>query len=123
MNITLDGQNLFGNEELKVQQESVERDLVERSVAGLDGVLSVDLGQRGKVVTQTGVLRAASRNELDNKIDAISAYMDGDTHTLKTNQGQTFDNLRMDVFNTTKHRASGNCVCCDYEIIYKQLRA
>ena len=123
MNITLDSQNLFSNEELKVRQESIERDLSERSVAGLDGILSVDLGQRGKAITQTGVLRAASRNELDNKIDTISAYMDGDTHSLKTNQGQTFSNLRMDVFKTTKHRTSGNSVCCNYEIIYKQLRA
>ena len=123
MNITLDGQNLFGNEELKVRQESIERDSAERSVAGLDGVLSVDLGQRGKAITQTGVLRAASVKELDSKIAVISTYMDGDTYTLKTNLGQSFNNLRMDVFKTAKHRMSGNSVCCNYEIIYKQLRA
>ena len=58
---------------------------------------------------------------MNERINAISAYMDGDTHTLVTNGGEEFDNLRMDVFKVTKERTSGSGVVIDYEIVYTQL--
>ncbi len=44
MSVTLDGQNLFDEQQLEIEQDSLNRDSIERAVAGLDGVLSVDMG-------------------------------------------------------------------------------
>jgi len=75
------------------------------------------------MIKQRGVLRAKSISQMNDRISAISAYMDGGTHTLVTSSGEEFDNLRMDAFKVTKERASGNGFCCDYEIVYTQLKA
>ena len=121
MSITLDGQSLFDEQQLKIEAESIRRDSIERTVAGLDGVLSIDLGVRGRKIKQRGMLRAPSRLQMNERISTISAYMDGDTHTLVTSSGEEFDNLRMDAFRVTKESASGSGVVIDYEIIYTQL--
>lgn len=121
MSVTLDGQYLFGGQELQVRPCSLSRALVERAVPGLDGVLSIDLGKRSRKIRQSGVLRAGSRLQMDERINVISAYVDGDTHTLETSDGEKFDNLRMDVFEVAKERTSGGCVVIDYEIVYTQL--
>jgi len=122
MNTTLDGQSLFDEQQLEIEPGSVSRDSIERTVAGLDGVLSIDLGKRGRKIKQSGVLRAKSQSQMDDRINTISAYMDGDTHTLVTSSGEEFDNLRMDVFKLSKERTSGGGICYDYEIIYTQLK-
>jgi len=121
MSTSLDGQNLFDEQSLEIQPNSVRRDSVERAVPGLEGVLSIDLGGRGRKIKQTGVLRARSWSQMNKRISAISAYMDGDTHTLMTAGGEEFDNLRMDAFKVTKERTSGSDVIIDYEIVYMQL--
>jgi len=121
MSVTLDGQSLFDEQQLEIEPGSVSRGSIERTVPGLDGVLSIDLGRRGRKIKQRGVLRAKSRSQMDDRISVISAYMDGDTHTLVTSSGKEFDNLRMDVFKVSKERASGGGVAIDYEIVYTQL--
>ena len=121
MGITLDGQNLFDGRQFEIESESPCRDSIERTVAGLNGVLSIDLGKRSRKIKQKGVLRAKSRTQMNERISAISAYMDGDTHTLVTGSGEAIDNLRVDVFKVTKERAAGSGLCCDYEIVYTQL--
>jgi hypothetical protein len=121
MRAALDGENLFDEQELKIELGSVERRQIERTAGGLDGVISIDIGCRGRKIMQTGVLRAESRVRAESLIEAISAYIDGDTHTLVTSSGRQFDNLRMDVFKVSKERPSGSGVCCDYEIVYTQL--
>ena len=121
MGATLDGQILFDEQQLEIEPGSVSRDSIERVVAGLDGVLSIDLGRRSRKIKQKGLLRAKSRMQMNERISAISACMDGDTHTLTTGSGEEFDNLRMDVFKVAKERASGSGVAVDYEIVYTQL--
>jgi hypothetical protein len=79
-----------------------------------------DLGERGRKIKQTGVLRARSRLEMDEKTEAIASYMDGDIHTLAAG-GRVFEAVRMDEFKVTNERASGAGVAADYEIIYRQL--
>ncbi len=122
MSVTLDGQSLFDEQQLEIEPGSVSRGSIERTVPGLDGVLSIDLGRRGRKIKHRGVLRAKSRSKMDDRISIISAYMDGDTHTLVTSGGEEFDNLRMDVFKVSKERASGGGVAIDYEIVYTQLK-
>jgi hypothetical protein len=121
MGATLDGEILFDEQQLEIEAGSLNRASVERAVPGLDGVLSVDLGRRQRKLKQKGVLRAASRVQIDARIAVISAYMDGDTHTLVTSNGEQYDNLRMDVFKVSKERTSGGGVVVDYEIVYTQL--
>jgi hypothetical protein len=121
MSATLDGQKLFDKQDLKIEPGSVSRDSTERTVSGLDGVLSIDLGRRSREIKQRGVLRAKSKSQMNERISTISAYIDGNTHTLATSNEEEFDNLRMDVFKVTNKRVSGGGFCCDYEIIYTQL--
>lgn len=121
MSVALDGQVLFDEHELRLQPDSHSRDSIEKTVPGLDGVLSIDLGGRRRKIKQTGILRARSESEMNERIRAISGYMDGDTHILVTSSGEEFGNLRMDVFRVSKERTSGGGVCCDYEIVYTQL--
>jgi hypothetical protein len=121
MSVTLDGQSLFDEQQLEIEPGSVGRDSIEKTVPGLDGVLSIDMGGRGRKIKQRGVLRAKSRSQMDDRISVISAYMDGDTHTLVASGGKEFDNLRMDVFKVSKERTSGGGVAIDYEIVYTQL--
>ena len=122
MSTSLDGQSLFGEQQLEIELGSVSRASIERALPGLDGVLSVDMGGRSRKIKQKGVLRAKSRAQLDEIISAISAYMDGDTHMLVTDSGEGFDNLRMDVFKVSKERAGGSGIAVDYEIVYTQLK-
>lgn len=122
MSVSLDGQALFDERQLEVESGSLVRDSIERAVAGLDGVLSIDLGGRSRRIKQTGSLRAGSMAELNGRIAAISAFMDGDTHVLTISGGREFGDLRMDSFSTSRERTSSSGVSIDYEIIYMQLK-
>ena len=122
MSAALDGQSLFDSQQLEIELGSISRDSIERAVPGLDGVLSVDMGGRSRKIRQKCVLRAKSRSLMDERISAISAFMDGNTHTLMTRGGKEFENLRMDVFKVSKERAGGGGVVIDYEIVYTQLK-
>ena len=73
MNVSLDGKALFDEQEPAIELGSLSRKSIERTVPGLDGILSVDLGLRGREIRQKGVLRAASKAGLDDRIEAISA--------------------------------------------------
>jgi len=121
MGTTLDGQRLFDEQQLEIEIGSLERDSVERAMPGLDGVLSIDMGSRGRQIKQRGSLQAKGLAQMNDRISAIAAYMDGETHKLVAGSGKEFDNLRMDVFEVTKERSSGTGLCCDYEIVYRQL--
>lgn len=122
MSTALDGQSLFDKQQLEIELGSVSRASMERAIPGLDGVLSVDMGGRCRRIKQKGVLRAKSRAQMDERISAISAYMNGDTHMLLTSSGEEFDNLRMDVFKVSKERTGGSGIAVDYEIVYTQLK-
>ena len=53
-------------------------------MAGLDGVLSIDLGRRGRKIVQRGRLRAASKEQLRKRVDEILEFLDGKVHKLET---------------------------------------
>jgi hypothetical protein len=121
MKTTLDSNILFDEQTLQISTGSFRRHSVERTVPGIDGVLSIDLGQRGRKIKQTGTLRAKSRSQLNQRISKIAAFMVGDTHTLITSDGREFDNLRMDSFIPGTEHAHGTGIVVDYEIVYTQL--
>jgi hypothetical protein len=121
MGITIDGQAVFDEQPLEIEAGSFSRSSIEKAVPGLDGILTIDLGRRGRKVKQTGTLRAKSRVQMDERIAAISAYMDGRMHTLVTGDERGYQNLRMDSFTVTGERVDGAFIVIDYEITYMQL--
>ena len=121
MKVTLDSQMLFDEQALDISTGSFSRDSIERVVPGLDGAISIDLGRRGRQIKQTGTLRAKSRMQMNDRIDAISAYMDGDTHTLVTSGDRELAELRMDSFKVCGEYTDGTGIVVDYEIVYTQL--
>lgn len=120
MRAKLDGKTEFEQTELAVG--SWRRDSIERSAAGVDGVVSVDLGKRTRKIVQSGLVRAGSDEGLKSKIDAVSALMDGGTHVLETAVGERFDNLRIDAFEMGQKDYSGRGACQEIEIKYTQLK-
>ncbi len=121
MSTTLDEQSLFDEQELTVTAASLSRACVERTFCGLDGVLSIDLGARARVVRQTGILRAAGRAAMRARVATIMAFIDGRTHTLRTADGREYSNLRMDTFRQINEHNGGPGVVLEYEIAYTQL--
>lgn len=119
--IQFDGQSFFHNGRHIVQPLSWRRDSIDRGFGGLDGVVSVDLGLRKRKLKQRGFLSALSVPALMQLIDDISAYIDGQCHTLVDQHGVSYSNARMDHFSLVGPIAVGNQVQGEYEIIYTQL--
>jgi len=118
--VRLDEIVLFeGSEEIEV--EGVRRATVERSTAGLDGVVSIDLGKRGRKIKQKGELRAASREQMKKRMEQILAFLDGKSHKLQTLNGEVFEDIRMDSFKAADEKQSGAGVVVEYEVEYTQL--
>jgi hypothetical protein len=122
MRTMLDGQTLFDEQLLEIEAGSAERAVKERAVAGLDGVVSIDLGGRTRKIKQKGQLRAVSSQQMQERIEQISSLMDGKEHILKTNEGRVFTNVRMDKFKVSERNKSGGGIVVDYEIEYTQLK-
>jgi hypothetical protein len=121
MTVTLDNQRIFGDDLPVIKVESLKRSFVESSAAGLNGVISIDLGSRGRKIKQTGRLRARSIVELSDKIAVIETFLDGRTHTLVSINDGSYENLRTDTFKITQRNNDGAGVTADYEINYTQL--
>ena len=119
MKATIDGTLSFDQESLRV--ESFDRDSIERSAAGLDGVVSVDLGARTRSLVQRGLLRAGSKKSLESNLDVFAGLVDGEVHTLVIEGGRSFGNLKVDSFEILSRNYSGLGVCCKFEIRYTQL--
>lgn len=123
MSVTLDGNALFDACDVRIEPGSWGRASIERSVCGLDGVLSIDLGQRTRTIQQSGTLRAPSRSALDARIESIGAMMDGAVHTLRGPDGRQYERVRMDSFRQLAERPGGPGLAVEYQITYTQLGA
>ncbi len=121
MSVTLDGQTIFEEQGLTISADSPSRTSIERTVAGLDGMLSIDLGARSRQIRQTGTLHAMSRAAMRIRVEAITRFIDGQTHTLVAPDGEVFRHLRMDSFQKVVVHPVGAGVVVDYEIAYTQL--
>lgn len=115
--------NMIAIEDTSVEVESWERDSIDRSVAGLDGILSIDLGMRGREILQKGILRAASGEGLSEKIASVQVLMDGKSHTLSFDDGREFADIRIDAFEVGRRQFGGSGVSCACVIKYTQLKA
>lgn len=119
--IMFDSQAIFGAGRHLLQPGSWRRESTDRGFAGLDGMMSVDLGLRERKLKQRGFLSAASIAGLMQLMANISAYIDGQGYTLLDQHGITYANVRMDSFRLLNPIAVGNQSQCEYEITYTQL--
>ena len=115
----LDGSVAFV--QLRLEVGSWTRQTIERAAAGLDGVVSVDLGGRHRLLMQRGVMRAFSHAGLEAKLNTVRALVDGAAHTLAVSDGQSFANMRVDGVLPGERIAGGGGVRCEFEVRYTQL--
>ena len=119
MKAAFDGIILFEQIELKVG--SWEREAVEKSAAGLDGSVSVDLGSRRREIAVRGLVWAFSDQQLKARLDLVRVMMDGGSHTLTVEDGQYFDRLVIDSVELGRKAYSGRGVSCEFEVGCMQL--
>ncbi|MBE0537436.1 MAG: hypothetical protein IH624_17370 [Phycisphaerae bacterium] len=97
------------------------RQTVERTAAGLDGVVSVDLGRRSRSLVQRGQLRAFSEAGLRAQLCDVCGLADGQVHTLLVSDGQLFADVRVDGVYVSERVTGGGGVRCEFEMRYTQL--
>ena len=119
--ITFNDEKLFGAGEHKLKPLSWRREAIQRGFAGLDGVVSVDLGRRERKLKQQGRLSAVSTAALLKRMEEITNYIDGQAYKLIDQHGTVYEQVRMDDFTILGSITSANQACCEYEIIYTQL--
>lgn len=118
MKVRLDGMAEF--EQIQLQEGSWDRAEIERSVNGLDGVVSVDGGLRKRPLIQAGLLRAFSAASLRQKLEEVQSFADGGVHRLSLSDGRSFDSVRIDRFTAEEPVYDGAGVSVGFEIRYSQ---
>ncbi len=109
-------------EQLGLEVGSRARDSIERSMVGVDGALSIDLGMRERKIVVKGLLRAISVELLLARENSMAELIDGDMHILESANGVKFENLRIDSFEVTRQDYSGSGVCSEFTMQVTQLR-
>ena len=120
MKAVLDDVIFFSEAPFELEIKSTKRSVVQRSAAGLDGQMCIDLGLRARKLVQKGQLRAKSQIELQKKIDEINEFIDGDLHILKCPDGRIFENLIIESFQAGPFISGGAHISCQYDITYTQ---
>lgn len=94
---------------------------------GVDGLIELRMGQRGRIIRQTTTLLRQgvnALNELIAAIGAIQAYEDQGALTLIDDFGRTFGNCSMQTAAfgpILRSGAAGMTYLCQVEIVYLQL--
>jgi len=120
MKAVLDNVIIFNEDYFGLETKSFQREVVQRSAAGLDGQVSIDLGLRGRKLVQKGQLRAKNQAELQERIDEINGLIDGNEHILKSPDGKVFEHLVIENFQTDSFVFGGTQASCKYQITYMQ---
>ena len=120
MKAVLDNEIIFNEDYFGLEIKSFQREVVQRSAAGLDGQVSIDLGLRGRKLVQKGQLRAKNQAELQEIIDQINGLIDGNEHILRCPDGRVFENLVIENFQAGSFVFGGAQTSCQYQITYLQ---
>jgi len=120
MKAILDDEIFFDEMSFELEIKSPQRGLIQRSAAGLDGQVNIDLGLRGRKIIQKGQLRSQSQNSLQRQIDEINELIDGNLHILKCPDERIFENLLIEEFKTGQFVNGGAHTSCDFQITYNQ---
>ena len=117
---SLDNNNIFSSGPHSFQVQSWQRQLERRAISGLDGELILDMGLRARQIIQKGRLQSQTAQSLSTLRQATENFIDGKTHTLVDNHGNSFANVVMEKFEMTPVQ-TGCGFWCDYTITYWQL--
>ncbi len=120
MRAMLDNEIFFEEKSFELEIKSPQRGVFQRSAAGLDGQVSIDLGLRGRKIIQKGEMRSQSQSGLQRQIDAINELIDGNSHILRCPDGRIFENLLIEEFKTGPLVSGGSHISCQYQITYNQ---
>jgi len=120
MKATLDGIIEFEQTELSIG--SWGRASIERSAAGVDGAVRIDLGGRTRQIVQNGAVRAASRALLLATVDFLRNRQNGASHTMQTSAGEQFEELWIERIKVGHIEFAGSGASCQIEIDYVQLK-
>lgn len=120
MRAVLDDKIFFPETLFELEVKSPQRNIIQRSAAGLDGQVNIDLGFRTRKIVQKGELRAGNQAELQKQIDEINGLIDGKLHILRSPDGRFFGNLLIDEFQTGSSITGGAHTCRQYKITYTQ---
>jgi len=121
MKIFIDAVEVFDDPGVAVKVGSWEREKIERSCGGLNGVISIDLGLRSREIIQKGILRAKSFAGIGEKIEEVEDFIDGKEHSVEFGDGRSFERVRVDTFLVSELRHNSSGVFCDYKMVYTQL--
>lgn len=119
MKAAIDG-IILDDDVFELEVKSWKRNFIQRSAAGLDGQVNIDLGLRGRKLVQKGELRGKSRTELQRKINEMNGLVDGELHSLKCPDGRIFGELLIEEFQAGTIVNSGAHLSCKYQITYTQ---
>ena len=117
----LDGQDLFGSGPSAIQGGGWERSLDRRGFPGVDGELILDHGLRSRTLVQTGRLQAVSASALHTLLHQVESFLDGQSHSLTDNHGQSYSRVVLERFEPTTPVRFGRGFWCEYQIVYRQL--
>jgi hypothetical protein len=91
------GVNIFGRS-VTIVTAGNPRDSQRTSAAGINGVATMDLGDRGRITTARGVLTGSTPTALFNAEQLFDSYRDGRLYTLVDNFNATWIYVRLDRF-------------------------
>jgi hypothetical protein len=117
----LDGETLFSSGPHVVAVGSPMRRVKDQVFNGLAGGLTLDLGEGGREITQTGVLTGASASALAILEAAIEAFVDGRAYTLSAPDSTDYPNCRLERFERLGLPQVGTQWHQLYRITYRQL--
>jgi hypothetical protein len=118
---TLDGESLFASGPHAVVAGSPVRRVKDQAFNGLAGGLSLDLGDGGREIVQTGVLAAASAQALAVAEAAVEAFIDGRSYTLIGPDGTEYPHCRLEQFERLSPPWVASRWQQPYRITYRQL--
>lgn len=96
---------------------------LDRTFAGLDGTVSIDLGATARPMTLTGRLVAPGREALLVSVAAVESLNDGRPHTVAAPDGRALANVRIDdiEWGRVLSPAPASTSCIGYRIAMSQL--
>ena len=120
MRASIDDRIFFDGNSFELDVQSPQKNVIQKSAAGLDGQISIDMGLRRRKIVQKGELRAAGSAKLQKVIDEINETVDGSLHVLKSPDGRIFENLLVEEIKTGEFITGGVHTSCQYQITYSQ---
>lgn len=118
---TIDGNELFTTGPSEIVCEGWPRQMIRRGFSGINGEALLDMGSRGRRLTQRGILSGATAELLQQQIDAVNELADGKIHRLVDSDGVVFQKVVMENFQPTTPMRNCGVFRCEYETIYRQL--